>query len=488
MKGCPALKGLYPTLAWGICFICWFAGNAQSQLCTGSFGDPIVNITFGSGPTASALDAGVTSYSFVSTDCPIDGSYTILSATSNCFGSWHTITADHTGDPQGRFMLANASNDPGDFYVQNVTGLCTNTTFEFAAWVMNMVRFPNQIQPNLTFTVEKKDGTVLGIFQSGNIGISTSPQWKKVGFNFKTPPGVSDVILRIRNNAPGGIGNDIALDDISFRACGPSLINALEGNADTVHLCEDETKAFQLKASVPPFFVNPLYQWQTSTDKGATWNDIAGASTLQLTVEPQNVGTYWYRLFAAEAENFNSRSCRVVSNVTAINIHANPVVSAGPDRVVIKGESVKLQGIVHGENAIYSWSPLDHMENTGSLTPTVSPMRNTTYSLSAISTAGCSGRDDVSIKVIESIYIPTSFTPNGDGINDTWRIPYIEYAPDAEVKVYNRYGNLIYHTKGGAAIWDGTLRGKPQPSGVYIYLVSLKKDAVPLKGFLTLLR
>lgn len=488
MKICPTHKGLYPTLAWGIFFICCFVSNAYSQLCTGSFGDPIVNITFGNGPATTALGSGVTSYSFVSTECPNDGSYTIRSSTSNCFGTWHTITSDHTGDPQGRFMLANASYDPGDFFVQNVTGLCANTTFEFAAWVMNVVRFPNQIQPNLTFTVEKKDGTVLGIFQSGNIDISSSPQWKKVGFNFKTPPGVSEVILRIKNNAPGGIGNDIALDDITFSACGPSLTNAMEGNTDTVHLCEGETKAFQLKASVPPFFINPVYQWQTSTDKGATWNDIGGASALQLTVKPEMIGTYWYRLSAVEEGNFNSMSCRVVSNVTSINIHANPTVNAGPDLVVIKGESVKLQGTLHGGNATYSWHPLNYMDNANSLTPNVSPLSNTNYSLSAMSIYGCSGRDDVSIKVIDGIYIPTSFTPNGDGVNDAWRIPNIQYAPDAEVKIFNRIGNLIYHTKSGTVVWDGTLKGKPQPSGVYVYLVSLKKAAAPIKGFLTLLR
>jgi gliding motility-associated-like protein len=149
---------------------------------------------------------------------------------------------------------------------------------------------------------------------------------------------------------------------------------------------------------------------------------------------------------------------------------------------------VKLQGTLHGENATYSWQPLVHMENANSLTPNVKPLNNITYSLSALSIYGCSSSDDVSIKVINGIYIPTSFTPNGDGVNDAWRIPYIEYASDAEVKIYNRYGNLVYRSKGGAAIWDGTLEGKPQPSGVYIYLVSLKKGVAPLRGFLTLLR
>lgn len=488
MKDCPAHKGFFPTLVWGIICCCFFMGNAQGQLCTGSFGDPIVNITFGNGPNATALGSDVTTYSFVNTDCPSDGSYTLRSTSANCFGTWHAITSDHTGDPQGRFMLANASFDPGDFFVQKVNGLCANTTFEFAVWVMNMVRIPNQIQPNLTFTIEKTDGTILGSFLSGDIGISSAPQWRKVGFNFKTPPGVSEVVLRIRNNAPGGIGNDIALDDITFRACGPSLTNTLDGSVDTLSLCEGEIKTFQLNATVPPFFVNPLYQWQISTDQGASWNDIAGANALQLTITPQAVGSYWYRLAAAEAENFSLQTCRVASNVTAVNIHANPAISAGPDQVVVKGESIMLQGVLQGENAMYSWHPLDHMNNAASLTPNVSPVSNISYTLSAESVYGCSASDTVAVKVINGIYIPTSFTPNGDGVNDTWRIPYIEYAPDAEVKIYNRYGNLIFQKKGGAVMWDGTTKGKLQPAGVYIYLVTLKKGTAPLKGFLTILR
>jgi gliding motility-associated-like protein len=385
-------------------------------------------------------------------------------------------------------MLVNASFDPGDFYVETVSGLCANTTYEFAAWVMNVVRTPNQIKPNITFSIEKKDGTVLGVFQSGDIDISGVPQWKKYGFNFKTPPGAFEVILRMRNNAPGGIGNDVAIDDITFRACGPALVNEMDGSVDTVHLCEGDVQSFQLKASVPPFFTNPAFQWQESTDGGASWHDLTGANTIEAIVRPSAVGRYWYRFSAAEAENFSSTGCRVVSNVTAVVIHANPMVNAGPDKVVIKGETIVLQGRLQGESGTYSWSPAVFMNSPTTLTPSISPLEDIKYTLLATSTYGCSNSDDVFVKVINGIYIPTSFTPNGDGLNDTWRVPFIEYATEADVKIFNRNGNLVYQMKGGVAEWNGTIKGKPQPNGVYIYLVTLKKGGQPLKGFITLMR
>src|SRR4051812_18999964 len=89
---------------------CLFPGAVIAQQCT-SFGDPVVNITFGAGNNPGpSLRAASTSYSYVTSSCPQDGSYTVTGSTFNCNGStWQNIGADHTGDPRGYFMLINAS-------------------------------------------------------------------------------------------------------------------------------------------------------------------------------------------------------------------------------------------------------------------------------------------------------------------------------------------------------------------------------------------
>src|SRR6266700_5596319 len=145
------------------------SSTAWSQLCTGSLGDPVVHITFGAGGNPGpSLAPGITNYIFVTSDCPPDGYYALRNASSSCFGNtWFNIT-DHTGDPNGYFMLVNAAFQHGDFFVDTVSGLCTNTTYEFAAWVINILKQSacgfNGINPNLTFNIETIAGTVLATY------------------------------------------------------------------------------------------------------------------------------------------------------------------------------------------------------------------------------------------------------------------------------------------------------------------------------------
>jgi hypothetical protein len=179
-----------------------------AQLCQGSLGDPVVNISFGSGSYfGNPLSAATTSYTFQQSYCPFDGYYTVVNKTSFCFAdTWHTLSHDHTGDEDGYFMLVNASYQPGDFYVDTIRGLCPNTTFEFAAWVVNVLKpiacLNNGIKPNLTFSIETSAGIKLKTLNTGDVPADNTPVWKQYGFFFKTPPGISDVVVRIRNNAP----------------------------------------------------------------------------------------------------------------------------------------------------------------------------------------------------------------------------------------------------------------------------------------------
>ena len=192
-----------------------FLSKIFAQLCQGSLGDPVVNITFGSGSNPGPPLNGLTNYTYFAADCPQDGSYTIANATSNCFGStWFNVPQDHTpGDVNGYMMIVNASYTPGDFFVKTVDGLCPNTTYEFAAWILNIIKQTScggtTIMPNVTFNIETTSGTVLQTYKTGDIPAGNSPVWKQYGFFFSTTTGISSVVLRMTNNAPGGCGNDL---------------------------------------------------------------------------------------------------------------------------------------------------------------------------------------------------------------------------------------------------------------------------------------
>ena len=168
-------------------------------------------------------------------------------------------------------MVVNASASVTDYFYKNtVTGLCANTTYEFAAWIMNLLRSQDNSTPNITFTIEKTDGTILESYNTGDIPLASSAQWKQFGFFFQTPTGVDTVIIRMRNNKVGAMpGNDIALDDITFRPCGPTVTSELASNSSTsIQVCEGQATSYALSGQIVTsgVYSNAAYQWQVSTD------------------------------------------------------------------------------------------------------------------------------------------------------------------------------------------------------------------------------
>jgi gliding motility-associated-like protein len=472
--------------------------STNAQLCKGSLGDPIVNITFGSGSNpGKPLAAATTSYQYVGNDCPNDGFYTVRNSTANCFnGSWHAIAADHTGNTNGYFMLVNATYQPGAFYLETVRGLCSNTTFEFAAWVTNVHRpsacSGNGIQPNLTFTIEKTDGTVLSTYNTGNIPPTASPTWQQVGFFFTTPVGNTEVVLRMVNNAPGGCGNDIALDDITLRPCGPDITASIVGETSTsLSFCEGEARNYTLTGTVMAGYTNPSLQWQQNIDSSG-WVDIPGATATTLATDfpaTMKAGTYLYRLSAAEAGNMGSPACRTASNPISFIIGAKPYANAGPDKSILEGDAAHLEGEAKGGDIEYSWSPVLNMNNAHLLNPEVTPPTGTDYILTVVSKLGCgTATDTMHVFVYKDIFVPNAFSPNKDGINDSWNIPALRDLPNADVRVFNRYGQLVFHTRNTNSGWNGKFNGTDQPIGTYVYLINIDHGKRILKGPLMLVR
>ncbi len=345
-----------------LCF-CLSCRLVQAQTCTGGLGDPITDITFGAGlDFGPALSSSITNLKYLTDHCPNDGQYTITSSSTNCFGGfWWYVTTDHTGDPNGRFMLVNASYNPSDFYVQTVTGLCPGTTYQFAAWVLNMMAVSGQILPNITFSIEKTDGTLLDSIHTGDIPVSNGPQWNQYGFFFTTPAGISTVVLRMTNNAPGGIGNDLALDDITFRPAGPSTMAAIAGYAgDTAVTCADNTSPFQFTATVGSCYSSPAYQWQQSLDSGALWSDIPGATGLTYMQAAPPKGLYSYRLTVAQSGNIGIAACKVASDPLTLVVLKipHPVVTIStPSSAICAGAPTAFTALSTdgGNDPAYQW-------------------------------------------------------------------------------------------------------------------------------------
>src|ERR1700753_1561346 len=119
--------------------------KAGAQTCSGSLGDPVISETFGAGPNPGpALPYTVSNMNYTSENCPQDGYYTIVNAAnlnpSACHPTWQTVNTDHTGNPDGYMMLINANYEPSIFFTQTANGLCPNTTYEFSAYILNLIR------------------------------------------------------------------------------------------------------------------------------------------------------------------------------------------------------------------------------------------------------------------------------------------------------------------------------------------------------------
>ena len=342
----------------------------------------------------------------------------------------------------------------------------------------------NGIKPNITFRIETPDGIILQEFDTNDISPTPQPEWKQYGFFFTTPPNNANIVLRMTNNAPGGGGNDLALDDITFRPCGPLINTGISGNTDTIDICEGDTTIFTFNANVSSNYQSPVYQWQVSANKGAIWKDIPGANDISYQFQSAAPGTYWYRLTVAEGDAVD---CRTPSNRVTINVHAKPFVNAGPDRIVLPGISTTLGGKVK-DGIEYFWTPDSYISNINDLTPTVSPPGDISYTLSAKSVYGCVNADNVMVQIANGIYVPNAFTPNNDGKNDTWKIPSLDPSLGADVSVFNRYGQLVYHCVGAIVSWDGMFQGQPQPAETYVYMITFKKGYSNLKGTVTIIR
>ncbi|HEU4903115.1 MAG TPA: hypothetical protein VFT06_09990 [Flavisolibacter sp.] len=196
---------------------------AQSGECT--FKPPFFLMHFGKGTVQDINISSLALYDRVSSSCPTDGHYTFTSYTSDCFrGDWHTLTEDHTpGDVAGNMLLVNSAYDEGLFLTTKVGGFKGETTYQFGIWLMNVCRpsdkCPYPLLPNLTIRLQTLSGRTVAQFLTGELPREAEPRWIQHRAQFAMPRAETELVLSMINNAPGGCGNDFALDDITFREC-----------------------------------------------------------------------------------------------------------------------------------------------------------------------------------------------------------------------------------------------------------------------------
>ncbi|HRE73539.1 MAG TPA: gliding motility-associated C-terminal domain-containing protein [Flavobacteriales bacterium] len=164
--------------------------------------------------------------------------------------------------------------------------------------------------------------------------------------------------------------------------------------------------------------------------------------------------------------------CSSTASSNAIDLDIIEVnANAGADQIIAPGQTAVLSGSGGGT---YNWTPTSSLSNSTSATTFATPGNTTVYTLT-VTDNGCFDQDQVVVYVVDPISIPNTFTPNGDGTNDTWQIQNIENFPNARVTVYDRWGQKVFNRQGYSNnnAWDGTNKGMKIPAGVYYYVIDL---------------
>jgi gliding motility-associated-like protein len=229
----------------------------------------------------------------------------------------------------------------------------------------------------------------------------------------------------------------------------------------------------------------------TGSIAGYSWIQLPNvtstiATTASVVVSP-GVGTASYVL-----QVVSTGSACVDTQMVLVNVYPLPQVSAGTSTTIPLFTSIVIGGSPTSPTGIsFSWTPAFTLDNPGNPNPTASNTVNTTYTVFVTDANGCTASDTIQVEIYPQIKIPTGFTPNGDGKNDSWVIDNIDQFPDCTIEIYNRWGDRLYYApKGYSPLFNGKYKGSDLPVGTYYYVVNLNHPAYPkaYTGPLTIFR
>ncbi|WP_161596709.1 DUF7927 domain-containing protein [Chitinophaga vietnamensis] len=351
ISGCQVRKGRRSLLLAGaVLLLQLLAHPLSAQQCTGSLGDPVFKETFGAAPTAAKptlggpLPAGITTYAYYTPvgasrpTGPYPGQYTISNTTRGYNNTYFVDRPDHTStDGTGYCMVVDAEAKPGKFYERTITGLCAGTTFEFSAWIMNINPQPGVSQPSLRFDIvdaNNPNGAPITSVSTGMVPFQSPGTWVRQAGVFQMPSTTSSVILRIFSNTPSSNGNDLALDDIAFAACGPP-ITFTQG---TGVVCRGSNSSLNVSLPVGSYS-NYYFQLQKRPLGTTDWTNegtvVNNAANNQYTFPITNAQAgFEYRVLAAGGSaEINNLNCRVTSNPIELKVIDYSVAISGAQRI-----------------------------------------------------------------------------------------------------------------------------------------------------------
>jgi gliding motility-associated-like protein len=387
-------------------------------------------------------------------------------------GNISAFNAVNTGNsPITATITVTTVNDNSECIGQpSVFTITVNPTVKPAVSIAASVANPICEGASVTFTATATEG-----------GLNPAYQWKLNGVN----TGTNSNTLNNSNLKNGDIITCVLTSNST--ACLSTL--TATSNSITVNVNEPITpliivqspaaicaaNAATFVAIVTNAGVNPIYQWRVN-------GQIAGTNTSSFTSSKLNNGDQ----ITCTVSNPANCVTSATSNPVTIKVVALPTLATNEEYVVNIGESIQLDPKITGSIVSYKWSPSTNLSNANIRNPLASPAATTIYNLTVTTSSGCTVTVPITVKALNNF--PNTFTPNADGVNDLWELPFLTRYPNCTVNIYNRYGSIIHQSTGYPTPWDGTFKGQPLPAGTYYYVIKLSNNMKPLSGPITILR
>ena len=221
-----------------------------------------------------------------------------------------------------------------------------------------------------------------------------------------------------------------------------------------------------------------ITQWNWNFGDGSTSTDR------NPTKRYQQPGNYTVKLNVT-----NNANCISQAATKQVVVYLQPVIDAGPSFTVPQGTVVQFNPTANDSTSLsFIWAPGTGLSDPNKLRPLLQAMVDETYTLTATGEGQCTASDFLKVKILKPVDVPNAFSPNGDGVHDTWNITNLSDYPGCTVAIFNRYGQRVYYSVGYGTPWNGTVAGKPLPMATYYYVIHLKNGFAPLSGSITIIR
>lgn len=250
-----------------------------------------------------------------------------------------------------------------------------------------------------------------------------------------------------------------ATDSVSVTVSQPFAIHVTENKT----ICFGEQVTLRASGAVS-------YTWTPATG-------LSSINTAETTAKPEVTTTY-------TVTGYGDDQCFTSEQQVTVTVVPLPEVNLGRDTSVYSGDSFVINSQTSSDVVSYTWAQSNSLSCNNCPSPLASPKTTVTYKLTVANAQGCKASDDLRVTLAcsdKDVFIPNTFTPNGDGANDIFYprgkgIRSVKY-----LRIFNRWGELVFENKDfniddKKAGWGGVYKGQRLPSGVFVYSIQLICD------------